>query len=87
MTIPEFRSSIANIAYLLYASSLRFTPLRLFLTSLCLGCGFFPEKGDTEGDQQQAQWLTSARLVVDTDPTLTIIRLKSAPLDSTHGGH
>lgn len=87
MTIPESRSSIANIAYLLYASSIRFTPLRLFLTSLCLGCGFFPEKGDTEGDQQQAQWLTSARLVVDTDPTLTIIRLKSAPLDSTHGGH
>lgn len=87
MTIPEFRSSIANIAYLLYASSIRFTPLRLFLTSLCLGCGFFPEKGDTEGDQQQAQWLTSARLVVDTDPTLTIIRLKSAPLDSAHGGH
>jgi len=52
-----------------------------------LGCGFFPEKGDTEGDQQQAQWFTSARLVVDTDPTLTLVRLKSEPLDSTRGGH
>ncbi|HEY6224986.1 MAG TPA: hypothetical protein VIW26_14470 [Gemmatimonadales bacterium] len=51
------------------------------------GCGFFPERGDTDGDQQQAQWLTSARLVVDTDPTLTLIRLKSEPLDSTQGGH
>lgn len=52
-----------------------------------LSCGFFPEKGDTEGDQQQAQWLTSARLVVDTDPTVTIIRLRGVPLDSAHGGH
>lgn len=64
---------------------------RRFLSTISLltmsSCGFFPEKGDTEGDQQQAQWLTSARLVVDTDPTLTIIRLKSAPLDSAHGGH
>jgi hypothetical protein len=50
-------------------------------------CGFFPERGDTEGEQQQAQWLTSARLVVDTDPRLTIIRLRSEPLDSTRGGH
>ena len=58
----------------------------IFLSTIS-GCGFFPEKGDTEGDQQQAQWLTSARLVVDTDPTLTLIRLKSAPLDSAHGGH
>jgi len=62
-----------------------FLSTALVVTSV--GCGFFPEKGDTEGDQQQAQWLTSARLVVDTDPTLTLIRLKSEPLDSTRGGH
>lgn len=61
--------------------------IRFLLTWLCLGCGFFPEKGDTEGDQQQAQWLTSARLVVDTDPLVTLVRLKSEPLDSAHGGH
>ncbi len=64
---------------------------RRFFSTITLlavfGCGFFPEKGDTEGDQQQAQWLTAARLVVDTDPTLTIIRLKGEPLDSAHGGH
>lgn len=65
---------------------MRSLSVRLLLTSCCVGCGFFPEKGDTEGDQQQAQWLTSARLVVDTDPTLTIIRLKGEPLDSARGG-
>ena len=37
--------------------------------------------------QQQAQWLPSGRLVVDTDPQLTIIRFRAAPLDSAHGGH
>ena len=68
-----------------YAFARHFLSTIALLTTL--SCGFFPEKGDTEGDQQQAQWLTSARLVVDTDPTLTIIRLKSAPLDSAHGGH
>lgn len=62
-----------------------FLSTALVVTSI--GCGFFPEKGDTEGDQQQAQWLTSARLVVDTDPNLTIIRLRATPLDSAHGGH
>jgi hypothetical protein len=66
----------------------RFAPTSCSLLSLlCLACGFFPERGDTEGDQQQAQWLTSARLVVDTDPQLTIIRLSGEPLDSTRGGH
>lgn len=68
-----------------YASTRRFLSTLALLT--VLACGFFPEKGDTEGDQQQAQWLTAARLDVDTDPTLTIIRLKSEPLDSAHGGH
>jgi hypothetical protein len=79
--------STSHIAYRIYASSIRVLSIRLLLTSICLGCGFFPEKGDTEGDQQQAQWLTSARLVVDTDPTLTLVRLKSEPLDSARGGH
>lgn len=73
-----------------YASSRRFLST-LFLSTYSLlttsSCGFLPEKGDTEGIQQQAQWLTSARLIVDTDPTLTIVRLKTEPLDSAHGGH
>jgi hypothetical protein len=63
----------------------RFLSSFLFLTAL--GCDILPQKGDTEGEQQQAQWLTSARLVVDTDPHLTIIRLRAEPLDSAHGGH
>jgi hypothetical protein len=76
------------LSTLFISTSLFSTPFfsTFFLLTMS-GCGFFPEKGDTEGDQQQAQWLTSARLVVDTDPTLTIIRLRGAPLDSAHGGH
>lgn len=78
-----------------YASARRFRSTLVFSTFLIStlslltssGCGFFPEKGDTEGDQQQAQWLTGARLVVDTDPRLTLIRLRGEPLDSAHGGH
>ena len=87
MTIRQSRPSTVKVAYRSYASSIRIPSVRLFLTMFSLGCGFFPEKGDTEGDQQQAQWFTSARLVVDTDPTLTLVRLKSEPLDSTRGGH
>jgi len=62
-------------------------PLRLILTLSLLGCDILPHKGDTEGEQQQAQWLTAARLVVDTDPRFTLVRLGAAPLDSAHGGH
>ncbi len=51
------------------------------------GCDILPQKGDTEGEQQQAQWLTNARLVVDTDPQLTIVRHRALPLDTTLGGH
>jgi hypothetical protein len=64
-----------------------FSPLRLFLTVSCCGCDILPQKGDTEGEQQQAQWLTHGRLVVDTDPALTIVRLRVEPLDSARGGH
>ena len=87
MAITQFRWSIRKIAYRSYASPIRILSLRLLLTSFCFGCGFLPEKGDTDGEQQQAQWLPSARLVVDTDPRLTIIRLRGEPLDSARGGH
>jgi hypothetical protein len=80
MGIPQSRSRFC-------ASSLRILSIGLFLTSFCLGCGFFPEKGDTDGDQQQAQWQPRGRLVVDTDPILTLVRLKTVPMDSLHGGH
>jgi hypothetical protein len=52
-----------------------------------LGCDILPQKGDTEGEQQQAQWLIAARLVVDTDPRFTLVRLHAVPLDSARGGH
>lgn len=61
--------------------------LCLTLLPLCLACDILPRKGDTLGEQQQAQWLIAARLVVDTDPRLTLVRLRAAPLDSAHGGH
>lgn len=67
--------------------SIRFSPLRLLFTLFCFGCDILPQRGDTDGEQQQAQWLTSARLAVDTDPQLTIIRLRAEPLDSARGGH
>ena len=78
--------------YPFHASSIRFSTLRLlltvsFFTVSSFGCDILPQKGDTEGEQQQAQWATTARLVVDTDPQLTIIRFRAESLDSAHGGH
>ena len=73
--------------YRFYAYSIRSSPLRLFLTLFCWGCDILPQRGDTEGEQQQAQWLTASRLVVDTDSVLTIVRLRGEQLDTTRGGH
>lgn len=53
----------------------------------CVACDLLPQQGDTEGEQQQAQWLVAARVVVDTDPDITLVRLRAEPLDSAHGGH
>lgn len=50
-------------------------------------CDILPRRGDTDGIQQQAQWLTAGRLEVDTDPSLTLVRVRAEPLDSTQGGH
>ena len=44
------------------------------------GCELLPREGDTEGVQLAARWEWSGRVVVDTDPVLTIVRLK---LDTT----
>jgi hypothetical protein len=73
--------------YRFYASSIRSLSLRLFLTLSCYACDILPQKGDTIGEQQQAQWLTAARLVVDADPRMTLVRMRAEPLDSAHGGH
>lgn len=82
---PRARIAICEAAVVEMSFPGRFLSTLFILTTL--SCGYFPVRGDTEGDQQQAQWLTSARLVVDTDPHLTLIRLRSEPLDSTRGGH
>lgn len=47
--------------------------------TLCLcftGCELLPRPGDTQGDQQQALWTSAGKLVVDTDPRLTIVRIR-----------
>src|SRR6266498_2960825 len=87
MGMHQSRDPDRGMWHRFHACSLRFHPLRFFLTLSCFDCDILPQKGDTEGVQQQAQWLPSARLVVDTDPQLTIIRFRAAPLDSAHGGH
>jgi hypothetical protein len=71
--------------YRFHASPRRF--LSTFLVLTVFGCDILPQKGDTIGEQQQAEWLTAARLLVDTDPRLTLVRLQAQPLDSAHGGH
>jgi len=63
---------------------------RIFLTLFLLtlgACDVLPRRGDTDGVQQQAEWLVAGRLVVDTDPELTLVRVRAEPLDSTAGGH
>jgi hypothetical protein len=66
------------------------TRRRLFSTFFLLtiaGCDILPRRGDTAGVQQQAQWLGAGRLAVDTDPEVTLVRVRAEPLDSTRGGH
>lgn len=70
-----------------HAAAVRFHAARLFLTGWCVACELLPQKGDTAGQQEEAKWLTSARLVVDTDPAVTIVRLRGEPVDSAHGHH
>lgn len=68
----------------------RFTPLldvfarRLCLTPLMLlaACELLPRPGDTQGEQHQALWTSAGKLVVDTDPRFTIVRIR---VDSVPG--
>lgn len=68
----------------------RFTPLldvfarRLCLTPLLLlaACELLPRPGDTQGEQHQALWTSAGKLVVDTDPRFTIVRIR---VDSVPG--
>jgi len=74
--------------YHLYASPLRFCSTGLRLTvSLLTACGLVAcdvsKPGDTLGLQTSARWEWHARLVVERDPTLTLVRLR---IDTTQGG-
>lgn len=73
--------------YLSHACSPRFRAVGLFLIWFCFGCDVLPRRGDTDGVQQQAEWLTAGRLVVDTDPALTLVRVRAESLDTARGGH
>lgn len=63
--------------HLLYAVPGRFSSTLCLSTLLFLGsCDLLPRPGDTRGDQQQAAWVSAGRLVVDTDPRLTVVRMR-----------
>jgi len=57
------------------------TVFRLTVSSLTVfavaACDLFPHPGDTAGVQHAAKWYPHARIVVDTDPRYTIIRLRA----------
>src|SRR2546422_9241284 len=80
--MPEARCWGRRVWHRSYALSVRFSPFRLLLTLWCLSCDLLPHPGDTEGIQNQAHWVSGGRLVVDTDPRLTIVRLD---IDTTPG--
>lgn len=47
------------------------------LTAVVIGgCELLPRPGDTQGEQNQALWTSSGKLVVDTDPRLTIMQVR-----------
>ena len=41
------------------------------------GCDILPRPGDTQGEQHSGRWEQHGRIVVDTDPTYTLVRLRS----------
>ena len=59
-----------------YAAPRRFSSTLLFSTVFLASCDLLPQKGDTEGEQRAAHWDWAGRLVVDTDPVLTVVRLR-----------
>lgn len=57
-------------------SGLRILVSALVAVSVVGGCELLPRPGDTQGEQQQAFWAGSGKLVVDTDPRLTIVQIR-----------
>ncbi|HEY7192614.1 MAG TPA: hypothetical protein VH439_02655 [Gemmatimonadales bacterium] len=50
--------------------------LTLALGILATGCDILPQPGDTDGVQHSGRWEQHGRLVVDTDPVYTLVRLR-----------
>ena len=45
--------------------------------ALCASaCDIFPQAGDTTGEQHHGEWDQHGRIVVDTDPQYTLVRLR-----------
>ena len=57
--------------------------LILAVGTLAAGCDILPRPGDTVGEQQSGRWEQHGRIVVDTDPTYTLVRLR---VDTTVSG-
>src|SRR2546426_9750443 len=69
--------------HLFYASPGRFSSTLLLSTFFLGACDATSRPGDTLGLQTSARWEWHARLVVERDPTLTLVRLR---IDTTQGG-
>src|SRR3989442_12592728 len=69
--------------YPFYASPGRFSSTLLLSTFFLGACDATSRPGDTLGLQTSARWEWHARLVVERDPTLTLVRLR---IDTTQGG-
>jgi len=61
-----------------------YAPLTSCFSTLCFltpcflticACELLPRPGDTQGEQVRAEWRSSARLIVNTDPHLTLVRI------------
>lgn len=51
--------------------------LIVVVASSASGCDIIPQPGDTQGVQHAGEWDQHGRIVVDTDPRYTIVRLRS----------
>jgi len=60
------------------------------LSTLCFltvsGCELLPRPGDTQGEQNRAEWRSDGRIVVDTDPRFTVmtVRIDTAGVTGRH---
>jgi len=80
--MTHHRDTVRSDRHLFYAFPGRFPSTLLLLTSLA-ACDTTSRPDDTLGVQTLARWEWHARLAVEPDPTLTLVRLH---VDTTQGG-